>query len=323
MAKSDSKQPASGTFWGHANKVDIRSVRARVAALKREHPQLSRDTLHRNLVHAKCLQAGMIGAVSGLAGLIPVLGRAAQTLLGPLADAALVTTLQAELVAETLEIYDVVLPEHAQRMAVMAVAATNVGAAAVSKQAALVVTHQAARLIGGSLARRALPIAGIVTSAAANIGITYLIGMRAQKLARMKDAPIEDWPDLIRGVTSLDERKLARWAADAARAGIDQVADTATGWLSKLNDYVRPMIPGTRHSKRVVAKKAGPRKRRPARAADRPTATAPANASRKTTAKRAASKRSAPSKPAAKRVASKPSAPRKPASPRPRKPPST
>lgn len=302
MAKSDSKQAASGTFWGHANKVDIRSVRARVAALEREHPNLSRDALHRKLVHAKCLQAGMVGAVAGLAGLVPVLGRAAQTLLGPLADAALVTTLQAELVAETLAIYDVSLPEHAQRMAIMAVAATNVGAATVSKQAALAVTHQAARLIGGSLARRALPVAGIVTSAAANIGVTYLIGMRAQALARMKDARIEDWPDLIRGVTSLDERKLARWAADAARTGIDQVADTATGWLSKLNDYVRPMIPRTRHSMRVVAKKAGPRKRRRARPVAG-TSSEAAGAARKPAAKRtAATKTAAPRKTPARRT---------------------
>ncbi|HVF34025.1 MAG TPA: hypothetical protein VND91_01730 [Candidatus Saccharimonadia bacterium] len=302
MAKSDSKSSrASGNFWGHAKKVDIRSVRARVAAMKREHPRMSRDTLHRKLVHAKCLQAGMIGAVSGMAGLVPVFGRVAQTLLGPLADAALVTTLQAELVAETLAIYDVELPEHVERMALMAVAATNIGAAAVSKQAARAVTYQAARLIGGSLARRALPIAGIVTTAAANIGVTYLIGMRAEALAKIKDAPIEDWPDLIRGVTSLDERRLARWAADAARAGIEQVADTATGWLAKLNSYVKPLIPGTRHSTRVVARKAGTRARKSPRKAARP-AEDTATATRTPAAKRATANAATPRKPRARRA---------------------
>ncbi len=261
----------SGELWGHVDKLDRAAVRSRVAAIRRHNPGLSRDGIHRKLVYAKCVQAGVVGGISGMAGLVPVLGKVAQTVLGPIADAALVTTLQAELVAETLALYDVDLPDHAERMAVLAVAATNIGAAAVSKEAAQAVAKQAARIIGGTLAKRAMPIAGIVTTAAANIGVTYLIGMRAQALAKMKDAPLEDWPDLIRGVTSLDERKLARWAADAAKNAIDSVAHTTTGWLSKLNSYVRPMIPGTSRSVRVVPKKASAKPRRKP-AAKRPTA---------------------------------------------------
>ncbi|HET9482529.1 MAG TPA: hypothetical protein VFO79_01110 [Xanthomonadales bacterium] len=283
----------SGDLMGHVAKLDRAGLRSRVAALRRDHPKLSKDGLHRKLVHAKCIQAGLIGGVAGMAGLVPVLGRMAQTVLGPIADAALVTTLQAELVAETLALYEVDLPDDAERMAILAVAATNMGAAAVSKQAAKAVAHQAARLVGGTIAKRAMPIAGIVTTAAANIGVTYLIGMRAQALAKMKDAPLEDWPDLIRGVTSLDERKLARWAADAARSAIDEVSDTALGWLSKLNGYVRPMIPGTSRSKRVEPTRAKPRRKRAAKpAAKRATPAKPAakrsTAPRKATAKRAA-----------------------------------
>ena len=249
-------QNAATQIWGRVDKLDRDTVRERIAAMKRANPRTSRDALHKKLVYNNCLQAGVVGAVSGMAGLVPVLGRVAQTVLGPLADAALVTTLQAELVAETFALYDMDMPDHTERMAVLAVAATNIGAASVSKQAAKAVATQAAKLIGGTLARRAMPVVGVATTAAANIGITYLIGMRAQALAKMKDAPLEDWPDLIRGVTSLDERKLAQWAAEAARNAIDSVGDTAVGWLAKLNAYVRPMIPGTSHSKRVEPKRA-------------------------------------------------------------------
>ena len=285
---------SSGDLMGHVASLDRATLRSRVSALRRKHPGISKDALHRKLVHAKCLQAGMIGAVSGMAGLVPVLGRVAQNVLGPIADAALVTTLQAELVAETLALYDVDLPDHVERMALMTVAATNMGAAAVSKEAAKAVARQAARIVGGSIARRAMPIAGIATTAAANIGITYLIGVRAQALAKMKDAPIEDWPDLIRNVTALDERKLASWAADAAKDAIDDVGRSAVGWLSRINDYVKPMIPGTAKSVRIEPTRAKPRRPRAVKLAD--FAPGDSNA-----AKRAPGKRP----PAARRAAAK------------------
>lgn len=295
----------SGDLMGHVARLDRATLRSRVAALRRKHPGLSKDALHRKLVHAKCLQAGMIGAVSGMAGLVPVLGKVAQNVLGPIADAALVTTLQAELVAETLALYDVDLPEHVERMALMTVAATNMGAAAVSKEAAKAVARQAARLVGGTIAKRAMPIAGIATTAAANIGITYLIGMRAQALAKMKDAPIEDWPDLIRNVTSLDERKLARWAADAAKDAIDDVGATATGWLARLNEYVRPMIPGSSKSVRIEPKRAKPRRPRAVKRQDFTPGDSNAG-------KRAPGKAPTPRKRAAKKAAaSKPETPGK------------
>ena len=86
---------------------DRASVKRRIHALVRSSRGRSRDELHRDLVLAKCLQTGAVGAVSGLVGALPLIGKPVAGLLGPVADAALVSTLQAELILETFALYDV------------------------------------------------------------------------------------------------------------------------------------------------------------------------------------------------------------------------
>lgn len=290
-----SRNKGIGELWKSVQAVDRAAVRRRVAALKRDYPDATRDQLHNRLVYAKCLQAGTVGAVTGVTAIVPVVGRVAGVVLGSLADATVVTTLQAELVAETFVLYDFELPEQAERMAVVAVAATNFGATAVSAEVARSVAKQAGAWLGRGVARRALPIASIATSAAGNVGVTYLVGMRAQALCTMRDQPVDDWGDLLRGITSIDERKVMQWAGKAASAAIEALGATATSMLSRLNALVQPartmVITATRRAKPAAKRGAAPKSAAAKRAA----------AAKKTTA--ASPRKRAPAKPAGKAAA--------------------
>jgi uncharacterized protein (DUF697 family) len=252
---------AASELWHAIEATDRPAVRRRIAEFKRDNPGVGRDELHKRLVYAKCLQAGLIGAVSGLTEIIPGVGRVIGLALGPLADATLVSALQAELVAETFALYGVELPHQLERMAVLGIAATNIGAKQAGVHAAKAIGRRALQLPGGRLLGVALPLAGIATNAAANIAVTYAIGMRSRALCRMKDASLEDWPNLLREVTMIDERRLARWAGEAASAAFDQVTNVTRTWLDRLGEFV-PIVPGAppKKQRRAPSKRAAARK---------------------------------------------------------------
>jgi uncharacterized protein (DUF697 family) len=294
MSRNDDKGRGLTDMWRSVKAVDRAAVRRRVADLKRDFPRASKETLHKKLVYAKCMQAGAVGAVTGVTSIVPVIGRVAGVVMGSLADATVVTTLQAELVAETFTLYDYDLPEHAEHMAVVAVAATNFGATAISAEIARNIAKGAAQFLGKNVARRALPIASIATSAASNVGVTYLIGMRAQALCTARDLPPDDLPDLLRQVTNIDERKLVEWAARAARDGVEQLGNTAASWLARLNELARApkrLIVQTRSTRSSGgAKKAGTKR---ASSAKKATAKSSGGASKRATAKSASTSNSA------------------------------
>ena len=290
MSRNDGKGRGLTDLWRSVKAVDRAAVRKRVADIRRENPRASKETLHKKLVYAKCMQAGAVGAVTGVTSIVPVIGRVAGVVMGSLADATVVTTLQAELVAETFTLYDYDLPEHAEHMAVVAVAATNFGATAISAEVARNIAKGAAQFLGKNVARRALPIASIATSAASNVGVTYLIGMRAQALCTARDLPPDDLPDLLRQVTNIDERKLVEWAARAARDAVEQMGNTAASWLGRLNDLARA-------PKRLIVQTRTTRKSTAAKKAS--------ETHKSSVAKKAATTRSAPAKRATKRPVSK------------------
>ncbi len=260
-------------LWRKYETADRAAARARVAALRRRHPRATPLTLHRRLVQAKCVQAGAVGAISGLAGFLPGPFRALGTALGPLADATLVTTLQGELVLETFALYDVDMPQSAERFAVFAIAASNVGSVAVSHRLMTSLARFASQSLGGRVLATAAPIVGLATTVAANIGLTYAIGQRALAVARLRDADLAEWPGLLRSVTDIDERKMVLWAQQSARAAVSQVSASTRDWVQRLG----AMLPGRRARSSVVA---------PARR----------KAAAKKTAARPAVKKSAPAK---------------------------
>ena len=280
MAQKDQRESRSARqLWQGIEAVDRAAVRQRIARLKRDNRGVSLDRLHQRLVYSKCVQAGAIGAVTELTGFLPLVGRLAGSVLGPLADAALVTTLQAELVAETFALYGVDLPESSERMAVFAIAATNIGANVVGARVVSVVASQAARVVGGTIARRALPLASIATVAATNVAVTYATGMRAQALCKMRDSTIDDWPELLGKVTMIDTRKLTKLATSSASAAIEQVGEVSRSLLARLRAMAPAMLlpapSDARRSTEVKAKPAAARRTRkpPKTAAPRKRAT--------------------------------------------------
>jgi hypothetical protein len=231
-----SKKPIS--LWDAVRRTDRALAHKRVAKLREAFPDESRDKLHRLLVRNKCLQAGAIGALTAITGAIPGVGRVASFALGPLADSALVSALQAELVIETFALYDMEMPEHGEKIAILAIAATNLGADEIAREASRWITQRAGRWIGARWLRRAWPIANIGTSAATNIAMTYAIGNRTQALCKIRDATVSDWPDLFRRVALIDQDTMMNWAGKAARTAIEQATESARSWSQRIGAFM-------------------------------------------------------------------------------------
>lgn len=221
-------------LWRGVDRVDHKAARRRVAWFRERHPDLDDDALHEVIVNAKCVQVGVVGTVSALVGLIPGIGKVAGRVLGPLADATVVTTLQAELVAETFALYDVDLPPQAERTALLAIAATHSGVRNAGVEVARSFARRAEQLLGRGLAGRALPVAQVATAAASHVALTWAIGTRARALCKMRHATPGDWPDLLRGFTLVDERRLVRWATEATRTALEAAASAGRLWLEQI-----------------------------------------------------------------------------------------
>ncbi len=296
---------AAQSLWKSLRKTDRAAAQARVDALRRRMPDAPVEELHRMLVQSKCLQTGAVGALSAVADIVPGIGKVAGVFIGPIADSAMVTAMQAELVVETFAVYNVDLGEAGERFAILAIAATNVGATHASSLVAKLLTRYTGKIIGGFVFKRALPVARIATIATKNIALTYSIGMRTQAVARFRDAELDEWPKLMRQVTNIDERTLVEWATSAARTAIDQVQDSAKSWVGRITGLL-PNLPDLKKfvSTAVVdvpeleddddqAEPApAPKKRAPKVVAKpavaKPATAKPTAAAKRTTAKRAA-----------------------------------
>lgn len=242
---------AAQELWKALRKADRKAARERVAALRKRLPDADKDELHRLLVQSKCLQAGAIGALSAVVELVPGAGKLAGVFLGPMIDIGTVTALQSELVLETFALYEVELGDAGERFAILAIAATNVGATHASSIVARLLKRYAGALVGGFVLKRALPVAKIATVATKNIALTYAIGMRAQAVAKFRDADIDEWPKLMRQVTNIDESTLVEWATGAARTAIDQVQESARSWVGRVTGLL-PSLPSLDELKRFV-----------------------------------------------------------------------
>lgn len=266
------------SLWDAVRHADREAAARRVQRLRKAHPKSGRDALHKILVRSKCLQAGAVGALSALTGTIPGVGKLASFALGPLADTALVSVLQAELVLETFVLYDFELPAGAEKMAVLGIAATNIGADEVARRTGQVIAETLGKGLAARLLIKAWPLARIGTAAATNIAVTYAIGSRAQKLCKMREASLKQWPTLMRSAVMIDPTQLTDWATKAARTAVDQASDMMRGWrdrMSRLTPAVdtSPAMPSQPAKKRARQKPAsstsrtrGTTRRKPKRA---------------------------------------------------------
>jgi hypothetical protein len=222
------------SLWDAVTHADREAAVARVERLRAQHPKSGRDALHRMMVRSKCLQAGAVGALSALTGAIPGVGRIAAFALGPLADHALVSVLQAELVLETFVLYDFELPAGAEKMAVLGIAATNIGADEIAKRTGQIIAETLGKGLAARLLIKAWPLARIGTAAATNIAVTYAIGSRAQKLCKMRETSLKQWPELMRSAVMIPPTQLTDWATKSAKTAIDQGFDMLRGWRERM-----------------------------------------------------------------------------------------
>lgn len=203
--------------------------------------------MHKMLVRSKCLQAGAVGALSALTGAIPGIGRIASFALGPLADTALVSVLQAELVLETFALYEFELPAGAEKMAVLGIAATNIGADEIAKRTGQVIAETLGKGLAARLLIKAWPLAKIGTAAATNIAVTYAIGSRAQKLCKMRETSLKQWPQLMRSAVMIPPTQLTDWATRSARTALDQSFDMLRSWRERMTQLAPtaelPLLP--------------------------------------------------------------------------------
>lgn len=294
---------ASQDVWRGIARVDRAAAKRRVAALRQRHPEASTEELHRSLVLSKCIQVGAVSGVARLAGLLPGSGVLTKTMLGPLAEDSLLTMLQAELIVESFDLYDVELPADAERLAVTALAGTHAGARHAGLESARALVWSIQRALGRGLTRVAVPAAEALTGALSQIALTWAIGMRAGALARMPRARAAEWPDLVRQFVQFDERRLTEWTTGAARDALALANQLGAFWLGQVRDVVGPLTVTPPKSK---SRARAPAKPRPAAKGARTAPATPKPAPRRATAKPPASR--------------KPAAPRKaPATPRPQR----
>lgn len=256
MLRTVSRMPAAALdLVRRAGVPDRAGVKRRIHALVKGIHALVKhsrgrpgDELHRDLVLAKCLQTGAVGAVSALVGALPLIGKPVAGLLGPVADAALVSTLQSELILETFALYDVDLPPQAEKLAMLGLLSAHAGAREVGASVARRVSREADRWLGGALARRALPLATIATGVATHVAVTYAIGTRARAMAKLSEGKLDDWPSLLSDLTLIDQRRLGRWATDAAETVLERGSGMVRLWTAQLQDAMRlpPLPPPTR-----------------------------------------------------------------------------
>jgi hypothetical protein len=238
---------SSLSLWDAVTHADRDAALARVERLRQAHPKTARDALHKMLVRSKCLQAGAVGALSALTGAIPGIGRIASFALGPLADTALVSVLQAELVLETFALYEFELPAGAEKMAVLGIAATNIGADEIAKRTGQVIAETLGKGLAARLLIKAWPLAKIGTAAATNIAVTYAIGSRAQKLCKMRETSLKQWPQLMRSAVMIPPTQLTDWATRSARTALDQSFDMLRSWRERMTQLAPtaelPLLP--------------------------------------------------------------------------------
>lgn len=223
------------SLWDAVTHADRAAAAARVERLRNAHPKASKEALHKMLVRSKCLQAGAVGALSALTSAIPGVGRLAAFALGPLADTALVSVLQAELVIETFVLYDFELPAGAEQMAILGIAATNIGADEIAKRTGQIIAETLGKGLAARLLIKAWPLAKIGTAAATNIAVTYAIGSRAHKLCKLRETSVGQWPELLRSAVMINPTQLTDWATTSARTAMEQGMDMMRGWRDRMN----------------------------------------------------------------------------------------
>ena len=239
--------------------ADEAAARLRTQELRAAYPQATDDRLVELLIQKKCVQTGMIGAVTSGAAIVPGLGTLATLTIGTLTDVGMSLKMQAELVLEIAEVYGYEFDAAEKRNALMLVTGASVGVEELLTLGGKRLAQKASQRVTQRSVLKAIPFVGIGAAAAANIFSTYLIGKRADAYFRLGPEAMGDWGESIRAISGVDERKLIGWLADlrvqqwkTVRSHAKQNAERTGSLLSKVEGSVRTLIkrgaPHTSHT---------------------------------------------------------------------------
>lgn len=239
--------------------VDIELAAQRVADLRAKH-SLQDDALVEHLIWRKARQAGMVGAATSAAALIPGLGGVAAFTVGAAADVGATLRLQSELVMEIAAARGKRLQPDEARNALLVVAGLNVGAERLVNQASRRLATRLGERFAGRALVKVIPFVGVAISAAANLLMTYLIGKRADAYFRLGEAHVGDWSESLRALTGLDERRLSAELGailseigQSIRSRMQQLgARTEEGWLRLRESAARPIEQRLRRPKASI-----------------------------------------------------------------------
>ena len=191
-----------------------------VEAATRKLTPAERDRRFNLLLQTACLKAGSSAAITSITAKVPLLGRLAPVLIGSMRDTLAVPRIQQQLVRDTLDLYDLDLTELEERGVILLATAGNLGAQKLSQQ----MVEQMVKQLGGRylqlIATRALPLAALVGEIGAAITSTYTVGKRAQVLCSLPGTGARNLGDLLRGLTSIDQRRLVTWSGEALKLAL-------------------------------------------------------------------------------------------------------
>lgn len=222
-------------FLDRIDEADPEAAGKRVAELRRANPEATSGELVEMLIKRKVQQTAAIGAATAGSALIPGLGTVAALTVGAVADFGATLKLQTELVLEIAEVHGRVLTPDERRQVVMLVSGLSAGGAQLLSRGSARLSLRLTQRYAERWLAKAIPVAGVAASAAANVLSTYLIGTRADAYFSQGPDAVGTWKESLRTLVGVDERKLAAWLADttwrspAAAAAGQRVAGLVGG----------------------------------------------------------------------------------------------
>lgn len=218
------------TMVGSIEDQHIAAAKARVQALRTRHPGAAPDELADKAIRQKCIDTGAIGVASSLPGLIPGVGSMLVASAGLVVDIRKTMEMQKDLVLELAAIYDRTVTPADRRNLLLLVGGVDSGnkllVKASGELAAKASLKVSSKFTSKALAK-AIPVAGILTSAAVNVVSTYLVGRRAQAYLRADPSLADTWDEALRTLSGVDERELTRWLVASLDQGMGGLTASA------------------------------------------------------------------------------------------------
>lgn len=224
--------------------ADALAAGRRVAELRARQPGATTDQIVEQLIKQKAMQAGMVGAATSAAALIPGFGTLAAFTIGVATDVGVTLRLQSELVLEIAAAHGHTPTQRENRNALLIVTGVNMGAERLVNQASRKLAEKAAERLAGRLVVKAIPFVGIAISAGANMITTYAIGKRANAYFALGPDAVGDWDSTFRAITGVDERKLVGWLADVMTTFGQIVGERALQLRDVTGDLLRRSAAG-------------------------------------------------------------------------------